>query len=196
MKKVKRIVIKHYLSTLYASDGKEERHVSQRQHNKSKGKRKRKSSISNFIKDDLKVYDDEEQDEAHGGEQAEAKNGATFLHVQTQKQYNRSRAGKTKMEFPPKKKVKRNVIKNYLSILPEDIFLIVLQYSEIEEVEKTRPFQTTWIKKCTMFVDMEYAFHAQNLDNMKWIKGRNEGDLNKQCCFGYFRPGTFFIVSS
>ena len=89
------------------------------------------------------------------------------------------------MELPRQKKVKRIVIKNYLSSLPEDVLLIVLQYSEKKEIDNTRPFQTTWVKKLTMFVDMEKAFQAQSLDNMKWIKGRKEVDLSKQSIYDY-----------
>ena len=183
-KKEKRVITaKNYLS--HASDDdndeEEERHVSQQ----SKRKRKRKSSIYHFIEDDIKVNDDNE--DGYGGERPQAENKAIILQNQTQKRYD---ARKTKMKMPRKKKVKKIVTQNYLSILPEDVFLIVLQYSEKKEIENTRPFQTTWVNKCTLFVDMKKAFHAQNLHNMKWIKERNEGNLVEKNWEDFIEYGT------
>ena len=94
-----------------------------------------------------------------------------------------------------KKKEKRIVTQNYLSSLPEDVLLLVLQYSQVQEIENTRPFQTTWVNKCTMFVSMEKAFQAQNLHNMKWIKGRKEGRFCKLSCYDYFEFGRLFSYS-
>ena len=97
------------------------------------------------------------------------------------------------MDRPRGKKMKKEIVtQNYLSSLPEDLFLIVLQFSKKREVVSTRPFQTLRIKKCTAFLSLKNAFHEQNLDNMKWIKERNNGDLSKQK-WKYFISGTYSL---
>ena len=46
------------------------------------------------------------------------------------------------MEFPPKKKVKRIERKTSLSSLSDDLLLLILEYSEEEDIENTRPFRS------------------------------------------------------
>ena len=95
------------------------------------------------------------------------------------------------MEFPPKKKVKRIERKTSLSSLPDDLLLLILEYSEEKDIENTRPFQTKWVKRCTMFAEMKTAFTEENLDNMKWINRRNDGrDLINHTLSDYIIYGT------
>ena len=80
----------------------------------------------------------------------------------------------------PMKKAKRNhdkKIKDCLSSLPDDIFLIILQYSTKEGIENTRSFQSSWVTQCTVDVYMKMAAWKHNLNNMKWIKQRYLGTL-------------------
>ena len=86
-------------------------------------------------------------------------------------------------------------LQNSLSILPDDLLLLILEFSEEEEIENTRPFQTKWVKKCTMFVDMKTAFTEQNLNNIKWINRRNDGrDLINHTISDYIDAGTYIYV--
>ena len=70
-----------------------------------------------------------------------------------------------------KTKEKQPII-NSLSNLPDDIMLIILHDCSYEVIEKTREFQSEWVQHCTMNVEMAKAVKQQNLDNMKWIRGR------------------------
>ena len=74
------------------------------------------------------------------------------------------------------KKAKKNKVKkpkSYLSTLPDDVFLIVLQFCEKPGITKTRKYQSKWVQKCTMYVVMRNAIIKENLDSMKWIKERD-----------------------
>ena len=64
---------------------------------------------------------------------------------------------------------------NSLRNLPDDIFLLVLQYCEEEEIKDTREFQSNWVQECTRDVCIGCAISKQNLCNMNWIKERQNG---------------------
>ena len=87
------------------------------------------------------------------------------------------------------------IISSRLSNLPDDLLLLILQYSQQEEIENTRIFQSKWVRKCTMFVDMKKAFREQNLDNMQWIKERNSnGNLANYSWKNLIDFGTFLLL--
>ena len=79
------------------------------------------------------------------------------------------------------KKAKRNhgIIKmnDCFSTLPDDVFLIILQYSTKDDIVSTRAFQSSWVQECTVDVYMKMAAWKHNLNNMKWINERYQNTL-------------------
>ena len=93
-----------------------------------------------------------------------------------------------------KRKGMKETKKNYLSNLPDEMKLHVFQYLTETEIKKTRTlsreFQSKLVKWLTMFVKMEDAIRAHNLDNMKWIKERYNGGI---LWHDDIKFGTFFL---
>ena len=81
-----------------------------------------------------------------------------------------------------------------LSNLPDEMKLNVLQYLTETEMKKTRTLSKTFhsnlVKRRTMYVKMKDAIDANNLDNMKWIKERFNGDIRWHDDIKF---GTFFF---
>ena len=81
-----------------------------------------------------------------------------------------------------------------LSNFPDEIKLNVFQYLTEDELKKTRTLSTTFqsdlVKRLTMHVKMKDAIRANNMENMKWIKERYNGDDRWHDEINF---GTFFI---
>lgn len=65
--------------------------------------------------------------------------------------------------------------KTFFFFLPDDVFLILLEYCGKEDIEATREFQSKWVRHCTQNVLMSDAIHENNFDNIKWIMRPHEG---------------------
>jgi hypothetical protein len=87
--------------------------------------------------------------------------------------------------------------KRSLSNLPDEMKLNILQFCTGEENKKTRTlskdFTSKLVKHRTENVKMGDAIRSNNLDNMKWIKERYNGDDTWR---GDINMGTFplFLV--
>ena len=59
--------------------------------------------------------------------------------------------------------------------LPDDVFLILLEYCEKDGIEATRDYQSEWVRHCTKNSRMLEAVYEANFDNMKWIIKKHQG---------------------
>ena len=88
----------------------------------------------------------------------------------------------------------QNFSKERMNNIPDEIILNVFQYLTKDELKKTRTlsmaFQSDLVKRFTMFVEMEDAIRANNMENMEWIKERYNGDTRWHDDINF---GTFFI---
>ena len=93
-----------------------------------------------------------------------------------------------------KKQKAMKEMKDYLSNLPDEMKLHILEFNTEDEIKKTRTlshdFQSKLVKRLTKFVKMEDAIRLHNLDNMKWIKERYNGSI---LWHDDIKFGTFFL---
>ena len=81
--------------------------------------------------------------------------------------------------------------------LPEDIFLIILEYCDEESILNTRDFQSLWVRRFTETTNFLQAVKSQNLQNMMWIKKRNANifmGINLKICAYTAKQGNLNIL--
>ena len=61
--------------------------------------------------------------------------------------------------------------KSRLDRLPDEIFLIVLQFCHNNDIKNTRAYQSKEVRQCTTTTSI--AVDIQNMKNMNWIKERS-----------------------
>ena len=74
--------------------------------------------------------------------------------------------------------------KNGGIVLPCDVVdEMLMKYCDYETLCNTRELQSTRIRRCTRFDDMEKAIEAGNLENAKWIARNDEWEKKGSECF-------------
>ena len=68
---------------------------------------------------------------------------------------------------------KRTMMMNTLSSLPDDVFLIVLEYCEMKDIKNTRVYQSEQVQNCTEFITIWDAVTNGNVDNLIWLRRFN-----------------------